>query len=74
MTHLATSDTARRLKEAGFPQPGYPAPETKHILGRFFYNHEGYLYYGTWREGDDEDAQKDANGETIEVIQICVYT
>ena len=48
--------------------------KVKRLLKAGWFFQCGHIAENGLVEGDEEDAQKDANGETIEVIQICVYT
>lgn len=46
-------ETARQLRDAGFPQPGYPIPNQSEVVGKLFYSPSGNKFLGCWQEENE---------------------
>ena len=46
-------ETAKELRDAGFPQPGYPIPEQSNVVGKLFYSQGGNKFLGCWQEENE---------------------
>lgn len=52
MKDIVTFETAKRLRDAGFPQPGYPTPDPVDVMGRVMYDADGDKFMCFWQEED----------------------
>lgn len=52
MKDIVSFETAKRLRDAGFPQPGYPIPDPVDVMGRVMYDADGDKFMCFWQEED----------------------
>lgn len=52
MKDVVDFETAKRLRDAGFPQPGYPIPDPVDVMGRVMYDADGDKFMCFWQEED----------------------